>query len=303
MPVLEDNDKIEENPPVDLDRVHEQTVNELEAETAHANEEDESKDDDSVTPENEQDDSGNDAGKPDNDEAGEGEEGDDTTTVPPEVAPTVEAPQPKVETPAPVVEPVLDTDITKNGNGKIGIKDSEGNQYYFNNMDELPDDFEPESYKAFGVFNSQMAVKAQSDARVAEEQRARKDAETQQAEIDEVTQRWDKEIEVLTKGGVLPTDEKEREAEVGDTYAYIAKNLSDGVVIDSFAAANKAMKFDREQEAKAKANKAKAEATKKRGSMVMGGGGGTPSGTKKETEPLPAGTSLDAVHAKYSGLN
>lgn len=311
MPVIEDNDKIEETP-VDLDRVHEMKVNELEAEQAESQEEGndttpDGTNTDKPTPNAESDDDGNDAGQPDNAPNGEGEEGDDSKSVPAKPTPkaeepeVVDKPQPQAVTPEP--EPEVDTDITKNATGKIAVKDSEGNTFYFNNMDEVPDDFEPSTYKEWGVFTSNMAVKAQSDAKAAEERRVREETASQQAEIDEVTNRWDSEIDVLTKGGILPADAKERENEIGDTYAYIAKNLSNGIVIDSFAAANKAMKFDRDQEAKAKANKEKNDNTKKKGSLVMGGGGGTPSGKKDTPEPLPAGTSLDAVHARYSGLN
>lgn len=297
MPVVEDGEVIKETP-VDLDRVHELNVQELEAEGVTDDEDtaDEGGNNDKPdTPSDDSDDAGDDTGQPDTTPDDEEPEAPSTPAVPEEPAPAPEAP--KVDS-----EPEIDTDITKEAHGKLAVKDADGNTLYFNNMDEVPDDFEPESYKAWGTFTARMAIKEQSDARAAEERRVQLDKAKQDAEISEVTKRWDSEIDVLSKGGILPADEKEREAEIGDTYAYIAKNLSNGVVIDSFAAANKAMKYDRQQEELAQKKKEGTDLKKKRGGMVMGGGGGTPS-QKKEPEALPPGTSLDAVHARFSGLN
>lgn len=259
--------------PIDLDRVHEQTVNKLDAEVA--NPDDEPKDD------------------PIDDEPKDDiEPKDDVKDDTPDPTPDP-TPAPKQDDPEPDAPIELDTDITKEGKGKIAVKDSDGNTFYFNNMDEVPDDFEPSTYKEWGVFTSKMAVKSQEDAQAARDSEIAKAQKAQQAEIDAVTSRWDQEQGVMVKAGMLPTDAKQREEEVTDTYVYISKKLEEGVVIESFAEAHKARKFEESQ-------KKKAEVRRDKGAKVMGGNGGAPD--KREHKPLPAGTSLDAVHARYSGL-
>jgi hypothetical protein len=206
--------------------------------------------------------------------------------------------QPKEEEPEeePIVippEPELDTDITKPGDGKIGIKNSDGEMNYFNNLDEVPDDFEPASYKEYSKFNVDMSRKMIEDERYAKEREIAINQKAQQEEIDAVTAAWDKDIDVLTRGGILPEDEAARTAEINDVYAYISQKISEGVIVDSFAEAHKAMMYDKMKAEKIKTTKAK-------GSTVMGGSA-VPSG-KKDIEPLPAGITLDQVHQKYSGL-
>lgn len=290
MPILNDNEEAVVAP-VDLDRVHELTTQKLEAEVV--DEPDEPKELDDAPKDEEPKDEDKDTGTGD-DGTKDDEDKDDE---PDEVVPPVVA---KVDEVVPD-EPIIDTDITKDGTGKISVVDSEGNTFYFNNMNEVPDDFEPESYKAWGVFTSNMAIKVQSDAKAAEERQIAQNAKQQQAEIDAVTESWDKDIDVLTKGGVLPADKKERETAIGDTYAYIASKLGDGIVIDSFAEAHKAMMYDRHQEQIAKEKEAKAKIVKEKGAKILSGTGGI-SGKPKSPEALPVGTSLDAVHARFSGL-
>lgn len=270
-------------PPVNLDDVHASTMQTLDNEV-----------------------------KPEVDENGEPIPADsaEDTTKPDDTAPVVDEgdkPEDTVEKPAPVEPPKpvapeptpeLNTDTTKNAAGKIAVKDSDGTTHYFNNLDEVPDDFEPATYKEWGKAVQDFADKRQSDRAADNERKIADNAKAQQAEIDQVTEDWQKDIASMTKSGALPADEKTRETEVGDVYAYISKQLSKGKIIDSFEEAHKAMKYE-EWQAK---EKVKAEKLKKdKGSVVMSGSGGS-SGKPKAIDPLPAGIGLDAVHARYSGL-
>lgn len=286
MPVLDDDAKIEPIAPIDLDSVHLAQVRKLESEDADAVDEDEDTD--------AADDTADEDDKADDKKEDDAEDEDEAAPVVPEPV------APKVEEAAPD-EPVIDTDITKDGAGKVAVKDAEGNTFYFNNTGEIPDDFEPASYKELMLAGNALARKEISDETAAREAETRKEAQRQQEEIDAVTNSWDKDIDVMTKGGMLPADDKERETAIGDTYAYIAKNLADGVIIDSFAQAHKAMLYDREQEAKVAADKKAADTKKNKGAKVLSGSGGI-SGKPKVYDSLPPGTSLDAVHAHFSGL-
>lgn len=281
------DDEVVNTAPLDLESVHEQTVAQLEAEPITEDEEDEPTDTKGTTPPK----------KSDVADEGEPTDKDDAPDEPPAPAPTPKVPEQVV--PDKPIE--LNTNIEENAEGKVAIKDADGKTFYFNNTDEIPDDFEPESYKALMVGTKQLYKKEAADEQAEKERRVSTEQQRQQAEIDEVTTRWDKEQETMTKAGVLPADEKERENEIGDTYAYISKKLGEGILIESFAEGYKSMKYDQEQAAKAKATKQREEDRKTRGSKVMGGGGQTPS-VKKEVAPLPPGTSLDAVHAHFAGL-
>lgn len=286
MPVVDDNENIEEKEQiVDLEKVHEHTINEIDAENVNEDENEEETGDSNEENTSEEDEKNEENGENEDSEGEEENEEEDEPDAPAPPAPPVEEPQ-------------VDTDITKNANGKIAVKNSDGDTFYFNNLDEVPDDFEPETYKAWGVAVQRFAEKAQSDRQAEREKQILAEKERQQNEINEVTARWDKEINSLVKDGTLPKDEKEREILVGDTYKYMANKLADGTPIDSFAEAHKARMYE---ELKAKERKEKDELKKAKGSKVMGGAGSSP-GTKKEPTPLPAGTSLDAVHARFSGL-
>jgi hypothetical protein len=235
---------------------------------------------------------------------------DDPVVDPPKVdEPVVEPPkvdEPVVTPPVvdePVVEPPkvveLDTDITKPADGKIAIKNSDGDMNYFNNLDEVPDDFEPATYKDFLRFSGEMTEKTQLDRASARDAEVAAQKAENDKEVDAVTSSWDRDIDILTKGGVLPEDSKERETEVGDTYNYIAKKIGEGIVVDSFAEAHKAMKYEQLQEAQKIVTDNKNRVTKEKGGKVMGSEGNSKT---KKIEALPAGVTLDQVHAKYSGL-
>lgn len=299
------DDKVEPTTPVDLTQVHESTMHKLDEERADDTGSGDTGADDPQDPADNK--TGDDDTKPTDPVPNpDTPSGDDPDEKPQDPAPTpdvpVEQPKPEVK-PEPQVVPdePLNTDITKHVEGKVAVKDSEGNTFYFNNIDEVPDDFEPASYKEAARMGQEFALKADRDAKAAEAARIEKQTKENQAEIDAVTASWDKDIDTLTKGGVLPADEKEREVRIGDTYAYISKKLADGVVVDSFAEAHKAMMWDRQQEAEAQRKAEAAKLKKEQGGKVMSGSPAS-SGKPKVFQAPPAGVSLDAVHAHHSGL-
>lgn len=178
----------------------------------------------------------------------------------------------------------VDEDITKPGKDKIKVKSFDGKTYYFNNLDEVPDDFEPASYKEWGRAVQDFTDKAAND-RQAEIDRAK--AEEQKAterRVNDMQKSWDKDIKDL---GLT------KEKDIDEVYSYMESQLKEGVVIDNFKQAYKAMKWDRTEEERVKQeNKMK----KLRGGMVQGGGTMPPEGGRKVFEAPPRGVSLDAVH-------
>lgn len=297
--------------PVDLEHVHSQQVEELDSEQKGSDDDDTPADDKKGQDDNQDsdddagdDDSGDDDDSgSDDDDSGSSDDGDDSDeeqepdTPPAKPAPTPEAP----ETPDKPIE--INKNPEENAPGKIAVKDSDGKQWYFNNLDEVPDDFEPDTYKNWGKAVEQFARKSISDDRAAEENRIREAQAAQQKEIDDVTNRWDAEQATMLKSGLLPKDAKEREVAVNDTYVYIGQKLREGIVIESFEQAHKARLWDEEQANKGKERQQKGEQRQSKGGKVLPGSSGALPGKKKESTQLPPGTSLDAVHARYAGLN
>lgn len=293
------DDDVIETTPTDLTAVHAQEVEKLENEPAEDAEDDDEDDDAPADPKKDDSEDDDDDSDGDDDDSGSSDDGgEDDEDEEPETPPA----KPEPEAPQAPDKPIeLNTNPEENANGKIAVKDYDGKQWYFNNLDEVPDDFEPDTYKNWGKAVEQFARKSISDDKAAEENRIREEQTRQQAEIDEVTQRWDREQASMLKSGLLPKDAKAREVEVNDTLVYIGKQLDKGNIIESFEAAHKARKYDEGKSNKAKNDKKRGEIRKTRGAKVLGGGGGQ-TNKKAKGDPLPPGTSLDAVHARYSGL-
>lgn len=207
--------------------------------------------------------------------------------------------------PANKVEPApkLDTDTTKNGEGKVAIKDADGTTFYFNNLDEVPDDFEPASYKALMVGTKALFEKDQSDKAAAVEAEAETTRKAHQEATEQMQESWEADVTVLVRSGQMPNEPKKLEAAKNEVYDYIESELKKGNVITSFNQAYKSMKFDQQQEANKGKQKDINDAKKKRGSIVQGGSGGDAADNKtskqgnKVIEAPPQGAGLDAVHA------
>lgn len=214
---------------------------------------------------------------------------------------------PPVEPEKPVEQPSVDTDITKPGESKIAIRSIDGKTYYFNNREEVPDDFEPTNYKELMNASTAFAKKEQADEAIAAaNEEARVNAETEaenQKRVESMTQSWENDAKSLTESGLLPKDPKANEEAKNKVYDYMDAEMKKGNVYTSFNQAFKAMMWD-EQQKKAKAEKrAEDEAKKKRGGMVQPGSGGSsaPSTSVRGNriiEAPPTGAGLDAIHRK-----
>lgn len=234
------------------------------------------------------------------DDAGDGAGDDDGAGDEPVVAPVVPEPA------APVVpEPVAgepDTDITKNGAGKVAIKDAEGNTFYFNNLGEVPDDFEPASYKALMVGVDALGDKRRADAEAAAKTTQDAAAAEHVKQTEALQQAWDKDVTALVNAGTMPNEPKKLEAAKNEVYDYIEKEMKAGNIITSFAQAFKALQYDKQVAADALKQKELDDAKKQRGGAVQpGGGGGAEGGSSsprgnRVIEAPPSGVGLDAVH-------
>lgn len=204
----------------------------------------------------------------------------------------------------PEPEPVkkeLNTDITQAGDDKVSIQDADGKTFYFNNVNEIPDDFEPKSYKDLARVSSEFAKrdwKAEQEAERNQEAESKRKADQ---EVKDLNKSWTADIKELTKLGELPKDEKEREKEVGEVFAYMTKRLNDGKPIDNFEDAYYRVKQQKES---AERKKQQNDTKKKNASKVFGSSGGGATKSSKSggglREGLPLGTTLDMVHEKYS---
>lgn len=193
----------------------------------------------------------------------------------------------------------INTDITQKGEGKVAIKNTEGETFYFNNLDEVPDDFQPLSYKALMAGTKELLIKEQKDAEDAakaldEQVQAENDARAQAMQ-----ESWETDAKTLSEQGLLPKAGKELEDAKEEVYSYIESEMKKGNIITSFSQAYKSMQYDRIEAEKA-AEKAKLDKAKKdRGAMVQSGsGGGSPSVAPKAKviAAPPQGATLDMVH-------
>lgn len=214
------------------------------------------------------------------------------------------------------VEPVVDepagdtapkttesnSDITKPGEGKVAIKDAEGNTLYFNNLEEVPDDFEPASYKTLMAGTKALLQKEQDDA--AATKVAESDAVTaaHKKATDDMQASWEADASKLVQSGVLPNEPKKLEAAKNEVYNYIESELKNGNIITSFNQAYKALQYDKQQAKAVEDQKEVDRAKKERGGVVQPGSGGNSSGSpaprSKIIEAPPSGVGLDAVHAR-----
>jgi hypothetical protein len=241
--------------------------------------------------------------------AGDGDDEEVATPPEPEAEAPVVTPEPVTPpTPATPDKPVVDTDITKPGEGKVAIKDVDGKTFYFNSLDEVPDSFEPVSYKELMRGVDELGEKRRADAKTAADNQEKADKEAADAELTQRSQdmqkSWDEDTTELVRAGTLPNEPAKLEAAKEEVYAYMESELKKGNAITSFKTAYKNMMYDKEQVAKTAKQKEVDDAKKKRGAMVQPGSGGgndgkpaTGSTQGRVLEAPPSGAGLDAVHA------
>jgi hypothetical protein len=234
------------------------------------------------------------AGAGDDDDAGSGDgAGTGEEAIP---TPTKDDPLPghtrRTDTDQPAAQ--LDKDITKPGEGKVAVKSFDGKTYYFNDITEVPADFEPASYTETMRAGKDFAIKEQNDA-LAE----------QQAEQDSIREQLNTRAQGIQASWAADQKRlglKDDDPEVDKTLQYIedqmkpTKENPEGVIIESFAQAHKARLYDEHIAAEAAQQDATNQNKKTRGGKVQAGGTSNPNKNVTREAP-PPGVGLDAVHA------
>lgn len=203
-----------------------------------------------------------------------------------------DVPAPKVDKPEPAAE--LEHD---KGTKTVEVLGIDGKRHKFASLDEIPNDFEPASYKELMVATNKLTrleMDAEADAARAKYE---KDAKETNDRVKAIQDGWDKDIDGLTKAKQLPDNAAERKTEVDAVFNYIDKQLKKGIVIDSFEEAYKAVQYDKMKAEREEAAKKQNDDKKRRGGMVQASG--TPQAPKSGVrEGLPRGLTLDQVHSK-----
>lgn len=196
--------------------------------------------------------------------------------------------------------PELDTDTLKPGDGKVAVKSFDGKTYYFNSLDEIPEDFEPSSYKETMRAGKEFARKEQADEVATETAKVTAQQAEAKQRADDLQESWEKDATTLVQAGVLPNKPDELEAAKEEVYSYIEAEMKKGNIITNFNQAYKAMKYDERIEQDKADQKKSNDLKKKRGGMVQSGSGGSSPSTNsnkgRTIEAPPAGIGLDAVH-------
>lgn len=183
---------------------------------------------------------------------------------------------------------------------KIKVKDSNGKVLEIGSVDELPDDFEPDSYKDFSIALRDL-TKRERDVEKADADKVVKQQEAERkAKIAKMQEGWDNEIKELTESKLLPEDATERKKVVEAVFEFMGEQIGKGRPVDSFEIAFESYSYRQQKEEQAKK---KIEDKKKAGNKVMGSGSPAPSPSQqgKTIEAPPRGISLDDVHAKVLG--
>jgi hypothetical protein len=260
---------------LDLDQIHERTLEDLEKED---NKDDEEGDTDNGANNDQGDDDSDEDNKKDNSNDPPHEKDGEEPPVP---EPVKGQPENK---PAPELEEAIG----------VEVKDYEGKVHKFKNFDELPDDFEPISYKEFARFTVAMNEKLANDKK-REQDRLQEQAEQEkQSRIDQIKAGWDKDIEELTNQKALPNDEKEREKVVAGVFDIINEALLKDRVID-FAPAYEIYSYRQSQKQSEQKRQEQIKEKKEKGSKIQGQNSPTPSKARSYEAP-PTGVSLDQVH-------
>lgn len=275
------DDEIVKDVPIDLDSVHEKTIREMDEEIEKSDqeiEEDNTKD------------------------------SEEEREAPAEV-PELEEDKPNAPEVPKVPEPEVHEDKAKadfvppqfEELPKVVVKDSEGKTHEFETVEDIPDDFEPFSYKEYGVALNKLTRRELTlEKQDADLKLAKDNAETE-ARIKEVQAEWDADIAKLAGKGEIPKDETKRKETVDGVFILMQDAMNKGRAFASFEQAFEVYSYrqgakDREiQKAKSIAEK------KKRGGMIQGGGSaavGKPNGNSQAREAPPTGLSLDQIHER-----
>ena len=198
--------------------------------------------------------------------------------------------------------PELDTDIKKSIEGKVAVKNVEGETMFFNNINEVPDDFEPENAKQWGVAVLKLAENVQKRNENISEREEKVQEKNQATRAVEIQDGWRKEQEALAEDGLLPKNPEARQPIVDKVYKVIMDELAEGKPVGSWTQAFNIYEAGRMRAEAADKNKKKDDKKSEQGNKIQSGGTPSPKGTtKEEHESPPAGATLDSVHAKTMG--
>lgn len=274
----EAQDKVEDT--LNLEEVHAKAVHEIEEDDQKENEEEQEQEEEQQEEE------------PEDSQESEEDSQDDTE----EDSEEAEVPTVPTEEPEEKADPVQ---AEQEEIPKVVIKDSEGREHEFESAEDIPDDFEPFSYKELAVGTTKLAerqARVRQNAIEAEE----KEAEKQRTEaIAKTRAKWESELNDLVKAGMLDKDKNKRQADVDGIYTIMQESINEGSTISSFKQAYEIYKYRKSQEKEDKT--VVNEQKKKAGSRVMPGGGSkAPASSKpgggKVIQAPPSGVSLDAIH-------
>jgi hypothetical protein len=211
-------------------------------------------------------------------------------------------PEPKVEVPtSPEEEPDIVSAVQEKI-PKIKVKDSEGKEHEFASTDEIPDDFEPETYKAFAVATSKLAQREIAVEREVKKAQTEKIDKERNERIEKIKEQWDVDLKALVKSGDIPKDEAEQKPVVDGVYKIMQDEMTAGRPVNSFTQAFEIYSYRQSLEDKKKSQEKINDEKKKRGAMILPGGSANPGKAKtKVFEAPPSGVSLDQVHEKVLG--
>lgn len=205
-----------------------------------------------------------------------------------------------------VTVPEVDNDISKDGDYKVKFIDADDKEFFVHNADELPDDFQPRSYKEYASAVQKLPLvqaKFESDKSKAEADKAKSDDQQRQLEL---ANSWKADIERLSQAGQLPKDKAKLEKEASKVFDFMASEMKknvesngkEGAIIDNFAVAHELMVAREAKADKDKQQQQIVDNKKKRGAMVGSGG------NNNVTGPISApkmGTTLDDLHEQVVG--
>lgn len=264
-----DESKDEQELTLDLDQAHDKAIHELDKEEELDEEGDKEKDEDEEKNEEE--------GPEDKDE-----EDDDVSE----------------ESPADSIDEEEDELVLPIDETKISVKDSDGNVQEFDSLEDIPDDFEPFSYKEFGLAVGKLTERGIE--RKAAERKAEKDQKAKEKEkrLTKMKKTWDDDLEALIKEGEIDKDDNKEV--VDGVYKVMQEELLADRPASSFRQAYEIYSYRENKKAIAKHKEKLNKEKKARGAKVQPGGSGvsTPSNKSKVFEAPPSGVSLDQVHEK-----
>jgi hypothetical protein len=202
-------------------------------------------------------------------------------------------------------EPVLPDVPDFKPEPKVQIKDYEGNVHEFDKIEDVPDDFEPASYKEWGVAVQNFVHKDAAERKQLDAIEKTKADKERIERINEIKAEWDKEVVALTADKRLPEDAKERAKVIDSVYNLMGEENKQGRQIDSFTHAYEIYNYRQGLKQQDDDRQKAIDIKKSKGSMVMSSGSGVSGEAKPKQgrviEAPPTGISLDAIHENVLG--